>query len=125
MDIRPRVYGIGSTTELQALVAGLALANLAQMRAGRFPSIYKSGVRYRREQPGEERWQTARALLRSGFGDCEDLAAYHVAWLWCRGERSARAIVRDIRPGLKHALVRRASGQLEDPSARLGMRGNG
>lgn len=124
MGIRPRVFGIFSVGELQALLAGLALANFAQMRAGdRFPSIYRSGIRYRREPAGQERWQTARALLQSGFGDCEDLAAYHVAWLWSRGERKARPIVRKIRPGLEHALVRRADGRIEDPSARLGMKG--
>jgi len=121
IEIRPRVYGIGTSTELQALVAGLALANLVQMRAANFPLIYKSGIRYRREEPGHERWQTARALLASQHGDCEDLAAYHLGWLWSRGEKTARPLVKDIRPGLKHALVRRADGRIEDPSVRLGM----
>ncbi len=126
MDIRPRVYGISTTAELQALVAGLALANLSQMRSGdTFPQIYRTGIRYRREEPGEERWQTARALLLSKRGDCEDLVAYFVAWLWANGERRARPLVRDIRPGLKHALVVRGNGRIEDPSARLGMRGAG
>jgi hypothetical protein len=45
--------------------------------------------------------------------------------LWVQGETDARAVILDIRPGLKHCVVRRADGTIEDPSKRLGMGGKG
>ncbi len=67
----------------------------------------------------------------------EDLSVYRVGELWVAGERpewsdlerryvgGARPKVIDVRPGLKHCVVLRANGQIEDPSKRLGMGGRG
>ena len=55
----------------------------------------------------------------------EDLSVYRVGELWVAGERAARPKVIDVRPGLKHCVVLRADGTIEDPSKRLGMNGRG
>jgi hypothetical protein len=105
---------------IEAAVEGLTALNYALMHTARvggggFPSLYRSGVVYRREQPGREEWQTAIDLLRGLAGDCEDLAAYRAAELRCEGEPATVAIKRTKR-GSYHAVVRRADGTYEDPS---------
>lgn len=109
---------------VQALLTGLALASLEQMRERRLPSLYASGVRYARER-GREQWQTAEETLRLLSGDCEDLTAYRCAELWIAGEVAARPLCYAPRPGLIHCVVRRGSGVIEDPSKLLGMSGKG
>ena len=88
------------------------------------PELYRSGVRYRAEPAGQEKWLSTPWVLQAGAGDCEDLACWRAAELQRAGE-AARPIVRSRRVGdnamLYHVLVRRASGAIEDPSARLGM----
>lgn len=99
---------------------------MIQMRNGRLPLLYKSGIRYRREplvgSRRVERFQTARQTAKVGFGDCEDLAAYRVAELRLRGIAAKPWV---IQPSAKmfHVQVRYPDGKIEDPSARLGMRG--
>ena len=111
--------------EIEAMLYGLARACLAQMREQKFPPLYKSGVRYKREPIGQEVWQTAKETLAKGYGDCEDLAAWRLAELWMSGETGARPECYSPRPGLIHCVVRRATGRREDPSKRLGMGGAG
>lgn len=96
---------------------------------GRVPSLYASGVRYRREGtpsagPRAERFQMIPEVLRTRSGDCEDLSAWRVAELRLSG---VRAIPWIIRTGarLYHVQVKYPDGRIEDPSKRLGMRGPG
>jgi len=123
MGVTPTIAGITQTAEAEALLEGLVRANMAALRRHPLPSVYAAGVRYAREPRGQERWQLAPEVARRKRGDCEDLAAWRAAELRVAGERGARVAV--VRTGrrLLHAVVRRASGQLEDPSARLGMKG--
>lgn len=116
---------VWTTSQVQGLLWGIMMASVAQIREGlvRVP-LYKSGVRYAREPLGSEVWQTALETLEKGFGDCEDLVAWRCAELRCAGE-DATPYVKDVRPGLRHCLVRRANGALEDPSRALGMGGAG
>jgi hypothetical protein len=90
------------------------------------PSVYGSGVRYEIEPPGREDWDPADVLLRRGWGDCEDLAAWRAAELRDVGERArADTYVSRERPDgsrVWHAVVVRSDGSVEDPSAHLGMR---
>lgn len=91
------------------------------------PGIYQSGVFYKREPVGEERWLTVLALYRQGFGDCEDLASGLTA------EKRVRQGRPRVRAGftwrkrlgggtLYHIQQQNEAGRLEDdPSARLGM----
>ena len=110
--------------ELEGWLEGLVRADLSQLRRGLVPPLYQSGVRYRREERGREDWQTARAAMRTRFGDCEDLAGWRAADLRLVGI-DARAKVRDVAPGLKHVVVELPDGSIEDPSKRLGMSGKG
>jgi hypothetical protein len=115
-----------SVAQIAGMLRGLQLASEAQLRERRFPSLYKSGVRYEGEPYGQEDWQVPSVTLRKGVGDCEDLAAWRAAELVVSGEdRGARAVVKLVRPGLVHCLVLRGNGQIEDPSAKLGMRTKG
>lgn len=106
--------------QVWAAVTGLVLINLAQLRERSFPPLYQSGVLYKREA-GED-WLTIAELFALGFGDCEDLAAARCAELNHAGE-AASIRVHVAQRGLLHITVRRADGTIEDPSARLGMRG--
>lgn len=126
MPLRPQLHALRTTGEVLAALTGLCLVNLQQQRqSGGLPALYATDIRYVRERRGQENWQTARDLLRTLSGDCEDLCGYRVSELWYRGERGARPWVIDVRPRLRHAVVRRANGRIEDPSKRLGMRGAG
>lgn len=119
-----------SQGDINAALAATVLCNLHQMRASQLPRLYKSGVRYQREQclvasvPETcERFLTAVQLLIERVGDCDDLASYRCAELIHTGEDpDARAIVLRTRSGW-HAIVKRGDGSIEDPSAKLGMRG--
>jgi len=104
---------------LLALEALVAISRV-QIRYKNVPPLYRAGVRYQREAPGREDWQSALETYLRGYGDCEDLAAYRVAELRERGELKARPMVRRSYVGY-HVLVRRANGKSEDPSRRLGM----
>jgi hypothetical protein len=115
----------GSDDVLRGALTGLALSSLAQMRdpelARAIPSLYGGTIRYRAEERGHEDWQTALETARRGLGDCEDLAAYRLAELWRDGEKHARIRVIAVNPHLRHIVVQRADGSLEDPSKKLGM----
>jgi hypothetical protein len=105
---------------IEAAVEGMTglnyrMMHTASLGGGGFPPLYESGLVYRPEEPGHEDWQNAVELLRSGAGDCEDLAAYRAAELRMAGEPATVAVVRTPR-GSYHAVVRRADGTIEDPS---------
>ena len=107
---------------LTALLEGLTLLDMVLMeQAGGLPSLYESGVRYKPEPPGRERWLNANELLAVGVGDCEDLGAFRAAELRRKGI-AARAVA--IRTGRKkfHTVVLLPDKTFEDPSVRLGMK---
>jgi len=114
---------------LSGALEGLCSANLALMQQAKAlgkpaPPIYKSGVRYRREPPHEEKWDTWTHCLQRGYGDCEDLASWRVAELrFTGGDPYAQPWVIRTGPTTLHAVVRRGNGRIEDPSQRLGMPG--
>lgn len=113
-----------SNRELELAVEMLARVSLEQMQTRSFPDMYAGSVRYKREPAGVELWQPAIDVYGHGYGDCEDLAALQLAWLWKRGI-PARADVLSVTPYLKHVRVRMPDGTLIDPSAKLGMKGGG
>jgi transglutaminase-like putative cysteine protease len=110
--------------ELELAVELLARLGLEQMQRHQFPPMYGGAVRYQREPAGVEIWQPAIDVYGTGNGDCEDLAALQLAWLWKQGIQ-ARADVLSVNPYLKHVRVRLPDGTLLDPSAKLGMKGGG
>jgi len=120
--------GPNATKSIQALVDTVHRLNTSFLRAHpRFPRIYQSGVVYGRE-PVEtrEEFATAPAVLRAGWGDCDDLAPWRSAELVARHGIAARPLVTVVRPGLWHVIVsiEGVDGRrlIEDPSRRLGMK---
>lgn len=113
---------VSSLTAVQTFLTALQSVDEEQLRSGRYPRLYKSGVRYQREPRGQEDWQTVSRAFRAKLADCEDLAAWRAAELVVTGEDArARAVIKRVRPGLIHCLVLRGNGALEDPSRLLGM----
>jgi hypothetical protein len=90
------------------------------------PKLYSSGVRYEHEE-GTEEWLDIPNILKEGWGDCEDLAAWRIAELRSAGIK-AKGYLRWLnRPSEKitlyHVQVLLPDGTIDDPSKRLGMRG--
>jgi len=111
---------------LMAAMEGLChlnyvLLSRARLSGNPLPPLYRSGVRYKREQPGRERWLNVFELYEAGVGDCEDLAAARVAELRMAG---IPALPWVKRTGARkyHAQVARPDDTIEDPSLILGMR---
>jgi hypothetical protein len=108
---------------ITAMLEGLTALNFMILSALRHPpKLYTSGVRYRAEQPGRERWLRVDEVLKLGYGDCEDLATWRAAELRLFLGVPARAGA--YRSGKKrfHSIVIYPDGTIEDPSRRLGMR---
>lgn len=106
---------------LRLLLQVLTDLDAIALKTGRFPPIYRSGVRYQREPRRiRECWKTIPAVLADGHGDCEDLACWRAAELCLQGEPAYPYIYR-TKSGGWHVVVRRGDGSLEDPSRALGM----
>lgn len=109
-----------SVRELELTTELLGRIGLEQAKHHYIPSLYGGRIHYELEPPGQERWQTPLETAALGFGDCEDLVGYRLFELW-RERIFARCHIVQINPRLFHVLVRYPNGQIEDPSARLGM----
>lgn len=116
--------GRGTTEALESAVEALSRANVDYLLAHpRTPMLHRSGVRYRREPRGRENWQSIPDMLRRGFGDCEDLAAWRIAEIRVHGGHAVPYIL--SKGNAYHVKVLRNDGisrVVEDPSRELGMR---
>ncbi len=109
---------------IEALAEGLVQLNQFYMEHAldngiELPSLYESGIVYRREPKGREWWEAAvdiLGLVDTREGDCEDLSAYRVAELRTYDGEDARLRVVRTSRGTFHAVVERGDGQIEDPS---------
>lgn len=123
---------VGGPIGLEAALEALVALNRVYLRSHpTAPMLYESGVRYLRDvdnrdqrKPRAELWYTVPDVLRSGGADCKCLAAYRVAELRETGEE-ARCLVKRVTAHLWHIQVTRGDGTMEDPSAELGMNGDG
>ncbi len=120
---------------LRGGVVGLMLENMAWLRAfPQTPLLYNANVIYKPERHVEagkrvveygEEWQTIPWVIFRGYGDCEDLGAWRAAELRQRfGIHALPFIkVRRMPNGYwrAHVVVKWPNGQIEDPSAKLGM----
>jgi hypothetical protein len=113
---------------LAMLLECLTAANQMYLRAHpSTPPLYSSGVRYMREPPGEEEWNTIPVCLAEwshGRGsDCEDLACWRVAELRAAGIPASPVFYfrRRAQLSIYHIVVRLPDGRIEDPSSKLGM----
>lgn len=119
-----RFFPLVMSLELLCKVNEWQLARFAREGKTVAP-LYRSGVYYQAEPPGEEEWLDIPSLYKQGFGDCEDLACARVAELRCQGIAAVPAI-RHKKFGqltLVHVLVLWPDGTVEDPSKLLGMKG--
>jgi len=77
--------GLSDTILSQAVMTELldclVKIDMLQLRAKKCPPIYQSGVRYYREDFGDDDWQDVYSTLAVGYGDCEDLACWRAAEL--------------------------------------------
>ncbi len=112
--LRGRRYVLFGRAALQRLLDRLTLLNRRYLASVATPPLYASGVRYRREHPGDEEWLTIPEVLKRGHGDCEDLAT------WRAAETGGVAVPLRTRSGW-HIVTRLPNGTWEDPSRVLGM----
>lgn len=119
------VLHLGTAAEIDAALEGLVQQNVVQRRALLAPALRDARhVRYQREPPGRERWQSAAETNRRGLADCEDLACWVAADLRVAGISDARAITIPTGPNLRHCVVQ-VRGLFFDPSRARGMKGPG
>ncbi len=116
-----------SAASYAAAIEGLTRIDERILSSGvgaKIPPIYQSGVRYKREP--QDVWRHVGDVLKSGWGDCEDLSAWRAAELRVSGEDpKAHVAVYQSGPRRYHAIVARGDGSTEDPSRRLGMKPRG
>lgn len=119
MLLRPQLSLTG-VRALEHVLEALVRESVDERKTGKVPALSAApSVRYKREPRGVEKWQTAAQTYRRGVGDCEDLAVWLCADFRVRGI-PARVVVRNVRPGLSHALVRVQDRHI-DPSKARGM----
>ena len=110
---------------LNVLLQALTSVNILWLRRNQSaPSLYASGVRYKREPQGREDWQDIPETISRRDGDCEDLACWRSAELIVRHNIRAFPVFRwRKRPTgiLYHIQVQYPDGRIEDPSKLLGM----
>lgn len=110
-----------------ALLERLVQQSVRDRRAGT-PPLARTKVRYQREPSRRELWQSAESTLVLGDGDCEDLAVWLAADIRHDLKLPARVVIKNVRPGLRHArvgLTHRGREVILDPSLWRGMRGPG
>ena len=106
-------------TVIASLVEALVTANRLYIERVGAPELYASGVRY---VEGAS-WKDIPACLRDLVADCKALVAWRVAELRRAGEQAYVRVEHFAMPAgdRLHLVVVRESGEVEDPSRRLGM----
>lgn len=108
--------------QVTVLVRALTALNMLYLRAHpNAPLMHKSGVVYRTQPGGCERFKTIPSILAAGNADCDQLAPWRAAELRVRYGIKAMPEVRRMAKNLWHVYVRYPDGRVEDVSARLGM----
>jgi hypothetical protein len=85
------------------------------------PAMFASGVVYRTQPVGLERFLPIPGVLAAGSGDCDQLASWRAAELRERYGIKALPEVVQMSQHLYHVFVRYPDGMAEDISAHLGM----
>jgi hypothetical protein len=113
----------GDPELLEAALEGLVQVNQILIERGDVPADPRdAGVRYQRESTGLEEWNDATLVLKNGWGDCEDLAAWEVARMRSEGDDGAMLrIIEPGRPGRFHAVAETGDGEMVDVCLELGM----
>ena len=104
------------------IIQGIALGAAACGNHG-LPPLYRSGIRYQLEPQhgsGNEDFAPPPLTFARKWGDCDDLVIYRLAELNASGEKAYCYTTWPEGTQSLHVLVRRANGELEDPSIILG-----
>jgi hypothetical protein len=109
--------------QLHVLLRALTALNMLYLKANpNTPDLKSSGVVYKQQPAGCERFLTIPLIMRAGNADCDQLAPWRAAELRVRHGIKALPEVRKMGAHLWHVYVRYPDGKVEDPSAHLGMR---
>lgn len=107
---------------LNVLVRSLCALDVLYLRAHpRTPLLKASGVVYKTQPHGCERFKTIPNVIAAGNGDCDQLAPWRAAELRVRHGVKAMPEVKRMGENLWHVYVRMPDGSVEDISAHLGM----
>jgi len=105
---------------MREALTGLARAFMFGLAVDPLPPLYTTAVRYQPEPAsgsGTEEWADPWSVHARGWGDCDDLVMWRLAELLIAGEVGAGiSVTWQPGTGRNHVRVRRASGELEDPS---------
>ena len=114
---------------LNILSSSLVKINLEFLKRNPgFPSLFETGVYYKREPVGQENWKDIPTTLEDSHGDCEDLASWLAAeYIMSNTKANAYVYLAKETPRVKtyHVVVKyldsNGKTQYIDPSAMLGM----
>jgi hypothetical protein len=112
---------------IREALEAVIVTNQIYLRLHKVPNIYESGIRYEEEPAGQpyEDFAAVPVILARGWADCDDLVCWRIAELRNVGENAKVRLKWQFDPlrntRMYHVLVRRANGQVEDPSLRFGM----
>lgn len=101
---------------------------IAMSRARRevksLPPLFKSGVKYKSQDPRACAFVNPKEVMKRGGGDCKQLVLWRIAELRNAGHNAMPRIVwLNGKKGLTaHAQLRHPDGTIEDPSYNLGMK---
>lgn len=111
---------------LRIALRALTDINVWILRRMILPGIYNGRIKYVPERTGHEDWLTVEDIHRLGYGDCEDLACARTAEHIVNGVNAEVDLKSKWTHGilLIHIFVRLPDGSIEDPSAKLGMKGS-
>lgn len=125
IGIRIPSRGASAREALYSVLLALIALDLRFLRENpSTPLLALSGVRYSREPPGHEFWQTIPDILLSRTADCEDLSSWRVAEARYRGYQAAPRLTE--KNGMWHVtaailLPKSARWTITDPSRETGM----
>lgn len=110
----------------EAMAEGLAIVDYEYLLENpNTPQLYESGIVYCDDGRARfDEWLDIPSVLDKGCGDCDDLVPWRLAELWRMGvNASAKALHQELSDGsvLFHIRILHRNGEIEDPSARLGM----
>lgn len=91
--------------ELKGAIKDLVKQNLILFRTLGLLDPLESSVFYQREPQGENYFLNVSDLLRQGFGDCEDLAAWLIAYLLAEGYQARPLLLPQPSKKLFHVSV--------------------
>ena len=101
------------------LLEGLVTANRLYLSRVGAPKLYESGMRY----VATPAWKDIPSCLSDRRADCKGLVAWRLAELRVAGEQAYARVehFRMVDGDKLHLQVMRATGEVEDPSRKLGM----